>query len=348
MTQPNVWNELDREYTPEGEEQDIAATIRLVEEIMWLGSGPVYRGQHAKSTGDVKARLIVDPDRPAETRFGIFESDRTFETIVRFSNGSGSMNPDANRDARGMAIKVLGVEGPRAFEESGDTDTQDFVMINFPVFPFRDARQYRKFMAWRRFFVGKLGSIGNAIAPLAFFIPWRFDQFAKIGVRLAGKSRSPLVESYFSMSPYRLGSRAIKFKVVPQPINFEDLPSAESAEKHRTDQLSRALTQHLISREARFDFEVQFQQDPREMPIEDPTVVWDEAVSKPVKVATLIIDPVDLTSPEAIAFRESVENMSFNPWHALEAHRPLGGINRLRKAVYQASTHARRLSAGRG
>jgi catalase len=348
MNQPTAWNELDREYPPEGEDQDIATTIRLVEEIMWLGTGPVHRGQHAKSTGDVKARLIVDPHRPAETRFGIFETNRTFDAIVRFSNGSGSMNPDANRDARGMAIKVLGVEGPRAFEEAGDTDTQDFVMINFPVFPFRNARQYMKFMAWRRFFVGKLGAIGNSIAPLVFFIPWRFDQFAKIGIRLAGNSRSPLVESYFSMSPYRLGQRAIKFKVVPQQINFEDLPSAESAEKHQDDQLSRALTQHLSTREARFDFELQFQQDPREMPIEDTTVVWSESVSKPVKVATLIIDTVDLTSPESTKFRESVENMSFNPWHGLEAHRPLGGINRLRKAVYQASTHARRLSAGRG
>jgi hypothetical protein len=26
--------------------------------------------------------------------------------------------------------------------------------------------------------------------------------------------------------------------------------------------------------------------------------------------------------------------LAFNPWHALAEHRPMGGINRLRKAVY--------------
>ena len=30
------------------------------------------------------------------------------------------------------------------------------------------------------------------------------------------------------------------------------------------------------------------------------------------------------------------DNLSFNPWHALPEHRPIGGINRLRKAVYEA------------
>jgi hypothetical protein len=28
------------------------------------------------------------------------------------------------------------------------------------------------------------------------------------------------------------------------------------------------------------------------------------------------------------------ENLSFTPWHALPEHRPLGGINRARKVIY--------------
>ncbi|TNV75107.1 hypothetical protein FGO68_gene14639 [Halteria grandinella] len=149
------------------------------------------------------------------------------------------------------------------------------------------------------------------------------------------------------MSPYRLGSRAIKFSLVPQPINSEGLPPAESAASKGPDFLLETLAEHLKAREARFDFVVQFQKDPQAMPIEDPTVEWSESLSKPVKVATLVIDPVDLNSEEMIAFRKSVEHMAFNPWHSLEAHRPLGGINRLRKAVYQASTRIRREAAAR-
>ncbi|MBO0759118.1 MAG: catalase, partial [Bradyrhizobiaceae bacterium] len=35
------------------------------------------------------------------------------------------------------------------------------------------------------------------------------------------------------------------------------------------------------------------------------------------------------------------ERMSFSPWHALAAHRPLGGIMRVRQAVYAAGTRFR-------
>jgi hypothetical protein len=35
------------------------------------------------------------------------------------------------------------------------------------------------------------------------------------------------------------------------------------------------------------------------------------------------------------------EGMQFNPWHALAAHRPLGSIMRVRKAVYAMSKRFR-------
>ncbi len=36
------------------------------------------------------------------------------------------------------------------------------------------------------------------------------------------------------------------------------------------------------------------------------------------------------------------ESLEFNPWHALEDHRPVGVMNRLRKAVYQQMSTYRR------
>src|SRR4051812_13984482 len=122
------WKEIDREYPPPKESEDIAQTIHLSKETLLLNPVPVLRGQHAKGTGGIRARLVVDPNRPAETRFGIFEPTRTYEAIVRFSNGTGRLQPDTMKDARGMAIKVLGVEGPRLLDEEGDRDSQDFVM----------------------------------------------------------------------------------------------------------------------------------------------------------------------------------------------------------------------------
>ncbi len=112
------------------------------------------------------------------------------------------------------------------------------------------------------------------------------------------------------------------------------------------DYLSRALAGHLKTREAVFEFRVQPQTDPVTMPVEDTSVEWDEGVSKPIPVATLTIGVQDVDSPEGRALAEECEAMSFSPWNALAEHRPMGGMNRLRRAVYlatQAKRSAKRL-----
>ena len=55
----------------------------------------------------------------------------------------------------------------------------------------------------------------------------------------------------------------------------------------------------------------------------------------------MTLPPQDFDTP---AQNLQCDNLSFNPWFGLEAHRPIGGINRLRKAVYEAISdyrHAR-------
>ena len=69
------------------------------------------------------------------------------------------------------------------------------------------------------------------------------------------------------------------------------------------------------------------------MPIEDPTVEWSEKISPFESVARITVQPQDFDSREQNLF---CDNLSFNPWHALPEHRPIGGINRLRKSVYEA------------
>jgi hypothetical protein len=96
--------------------------------------------------------------------------------------------------------------------------------------------------------------------------------------------------------------------------------------------LRRALRERLATGDACFDFMVQFQADPRAMPIEDAAVAWDEAVSPFRKVATVRIPAQTFESP---ARMELCENLAFNPWHALPEHRPLGGINRVRRELYE-------------
>ena len=82
-----------------------------------------------------------------------------------------------------------------------------------------------------------------------------------------------------------------------------------------------------------FALQVQRQNPDYYMPIEDPSVEWDEKIAPFETVADIRLPAQDFDSTEQNLF---CDNLSFNPWHALPEHRPIGGINRLRKAVYEA------------
>ena len=82
-----------------------------------------------------------------------------------------------------------------------------------------------------------------------------------------------------------------------------------------------------------FALQVQRQNADYYMPIEDTSVQWSEDISPFETVATVRVEPQDFDTREQ---NLACDNLSFNPWHALPEHRPIGGINRLRKAVYEA------------
>ena len=74
------------------------------------------------------------------------------------------------------------------------------------------------------------------------------------------------------------------------------------------------------------------------MPVEDPTVEWDETESRPIKVATIDIPVQKFESKRQMEF---CENLSINPWHSVVEHRPIGGISRARREVYNAISKLR-------
>jgi hypothetical protein len=88
---------------------------------------------------------------------------------------------------------------------------------------------------------------------------------------------------------------------------------------------------------------VQRQGDPERMPVEDPTIRWSERASPFLTVATIRIPPQEFTSEAQQAF---AENLSFTPWHSLPEHQPLGGINRVRRDVYEAISRLRHEANG--
>lgn len=324
--------ELNQEYPSPDEPAAIQAIEQMIVEKLQQnyqsGERPLRRDAHAKHHGCVRGEFIVEADLPEELRFGVFKQPgKRFTACIRFSNSSGNAaQPDTKGDGRGMAIKLLGVAGEKLIPD--ETATQDFVLVSHPVFNIRNLQDYVEF-------VSVIKQSGNK-PPLKFFFPswnplkWRLHEFTIVWAIKQKKVANPLDIQYWSMTPYRLGNRAIKFTAKPSHPHHsnEPIPASENY-------LREAMSKHLNSQAASFDFLIQFQTDAEKMPIEDPTIEW---TSPFYKVATIQIPPQRFDSPEQMHF---CENLSYTPWHSLSEHQPLGGINRARKSIYAATSQLR-------
>lgn len=78
--------------------------------------------------------------------------------------------------------------------------------------------------------------------------------------------------------------------------------------------------------------------DVEAMPLEDPSVEWPEQLSPYVTVATLRTEPQSAWNEDPARV---VDDLAFSPWHGLQAHRPLGAINRVRLGAYEMSASFR-------
>lgn len=312
----------DNEVIPASEATAIQQIVRMIKEGIRaeVNQGKAHRGAHAKGHGCVRAEFRVLPQLPDEVRFGIFKEARTFPAWIRYSNGSGKIQDDSEGDARGMAIKLKSVE----HSESG---TQDLVMINHPVFFVRNAADYVEFQ-----------KALVADRPSKFFFPgfnpfdFRLHELGIVNTIKNKTTANPLDSQYWSMTPYRLGDTAMKFSARPCGT------VSQYIETVTPNFMRDNMQKQLIQGEACFDFMVQLQRVPAVMPIEDPTIEWHEEDSPFIRVAEITIPAQTFTSPEQLAF---CENLSFTPWHTMPEHHPLGGINRVRKTVYEMSSQVR-------
>ncbi|PTS92163.1 catalase family protein [Pseudomonas sp. HMWF006] len=306
----------------------IQTAVRIVDQHR--ESTRFLRDAHAKAHGCVKAEVQVLPQLAQSLRQGVFsEPGHTWQAIIRLSNGNAYPQFDSIRDARGMAIKLLDVPGKQLLGNRQEQHEQDFVMFSHPNFFVSDVAEYRQNVAAQ--------ADGKKI--LAFFPGWdpRTWQVRHLLIALATLSPppdSPTGTTYFSVSPYKLGEANAKFRVAPDP----DSCPAYTLPKQNHDLpnfLRSALNQQLSTDRvpACFVLQIQRQDANKYMPIEDTSIEWREQDSPFETVARITLPPQDFDTP---ALNLACDNLSFNPWFGIEAHRPIGGINRLRKAVYEA------------
>ncbi len=87
----------------------------------------------------------------------------------------------------------------------------------------------------------------------------------------------------------------------------------------------------LAAGDVELDIRLQLQTDPHLMPIENNAVLWPEKLSPRVSVATLRLPKQKFDSPAQLEF---AKRLSYNPWHTIAEHRPLGNQSRARRRMY--------------
>jgi hypothetical protein len=145
--------------------------------------------------------------------------------------------------------------------------------------------------------------------------------------------RSLAVESYWSRGPILWGDAG--------PARYLLRPAQDTGAAVRPQQTANYLREELVQRlrrgDVRFDLFLQPFVSERATPIEDFSVTWKERKSRPVRVASLTIPQQDIDAPQERAAEMAVDQLSFNPWYTPDDFRPLGNMNRARKAAYRAS-----------
>ena len=280
-------------------------------------NGIIPRFNQAKTIACVSAEFRVHEDIPVELKQGIFALPASYPALLRFANATN--RDDSKKDIRGLSIKVSNIKETETVLW-GEPGTQDFLFNSYPALFVATPEDFLSFIRARQ-----------EDKKLRFFLN-PFNPHLKslwIAFKAQKKHLSPLDIRYWSTVPFRLGetgNQVVKYSLTPCS-HFTTTRVVGPGE----NQLRSAIKAHLRQERACFHFGVQLQTDPKTMPIDDASVIWDEKVSPFQTVATITIENQDFDNPHALA---TCERTSFNPWQSLAAHKPLGRMNEVRKQVY--------------
>lgn len=326
MTEPSIaW----QEHVSPGEaarHADAARRIVAVQQAASAADGP-GRALHRKQLLALRGTLRVLDGLPPYARHGLFAQPRAYDAWLRLSNGGPRVRPDREPDIRGLALRVTGLAGPAAL--GGDTDHQDFTLINHSAFAFADSRPF-------------VGLVESASGGPPALLAWAWREFGALGMlrqmaRLAavrGKTFSGYAtEPFFSAAPLACGPFAVRVRLLP--------PAGQAAPASPPADWAADLRARLAQGPLVWRLQLQFFVDEARTPIENAAVDWPESVAPYLTVADLVVDAAAESDRFGDELARQVESSVFDPWQALAAHRPLGEVMRARKLTYFESQKAR-------
>jgi hypothetical protein len=320
----------------------IEEQMRRIQEKTWADGGKAIRSVHAKSHGLLVGELRIPVGLEPELAQGIFARPATLPVVMRLSTIPGDILPDDISTPRGMAIKIIGVDGER-LPGSEDDVTQDFVLVNGPSFGKPDAKSFAKNLKLLAATTDKAEGakqvLSAALRGLEKVVEAVGGQSATL-ITLGGHPETnPLGETYYSQVPVLFGEYFGKICVRPVSPALKALHEEPVDLKGRPDGLRDAVAAYFEEQGGQWELCVQLCTDLGEMPIEDASVVWDEKLSPYVPVARIVMGAQASWSDTRA--KSIDEGLAFSPWHGVAAHRPLGGVMRVRRDVYKAAQRFR-------
>jgi hypothetical protein len=157
---------------------------------------------------------------------------------------------------------------------------------------------------------------------------------------LTGRKVYPSIADikWYSVAPFDLGDddHVIKYSALPDEQQTQYGKPGKTPyylQERLENRLDPANNNHL-----RLNLQIQMRADPASQSIENTLIAWNAKTSPWRKVATIDIPPQTFATT---AQQEFCERLTFNPWHGLKVHLPVGGINRARRDVMQAMQDVR-------
>ncbi len=343
LPQPVRYSADLEEIKPDEQEviSDLNETFDVILNRTAEDYGHAVRSVHAKSHGILEGSLTVADGLSPEFAQGLFAAPGSYKVYLRLSTNAGDILPDAISLPRGLAMKVVGVEGDRI--ERAEGSTQDFVMVNGPVFQTADAKKFQgnlKMLAkttdrmegTKKVLSSVLQTVNSALETVGI-------ESSVVQSMGGAPNIDPLGETYFSVTPFRYGDYVAKFRLKPVSQGLVELTGREIDTSVSDNAIRETVQAEMRDTAGEWLLQVQLCRDLEKQPVEDPTVEWKEEEAPFTTVATVKAAPQDSWNDENV--RKVDDEMRFSVWTGLAAHRPLGNINRARKDTYEHSSQFR-------
>jgi len=327
----------------------LIGTMRYISDRTFADGGHAIRPVHAKCHGILEGYLEVDSGLPSELAQGLFAKPGRYPVVMRFSTIPGDILDDSVSVPRGLAIKVIGVEGERLDGSERDV-TQDFLLINGPAFR---SPTPKKFLSGVKLLAGTTNRVqwlkkflSSVMRPLQRTIVAITGKLSATVATFGGHPETHLLgETFYSEAALRFGDFIAKIAVAPISAELAALNQAPLNLSRAPNGLREAVVAFFKTNGGEWEVRAQLCTDLALMPIENAAVVWPEEKSPYRSIARIKVKP-QVAWSEARSSRVD-DGMSFSPWHGLAAHRPLGGIMRSRKQVYEMAKKLRAEQNGR-